>query len=69
MTFGLQIPRAFFGMSMFEDWAFLAGGFNNDDDVMSSFEKINVTTGEKVTLAAMNFARSYLHVIHYTPQY
>lgn len=69
MPFGLQIPRAFFGMTMFEEWAYLAGGFNNDNDVLSSFEKINITTGEQVTLTPMNFARSYLHIVHVIPQY
>lgn len=63
MTFKMEIPRRFFGMTFFQEWAYLAGGTDGITMSLSTFEKINLITGKCVILSPMLLERSYLNVL------
>lgn len=56
MTFALQVPRSLFRLSIHQDWAYVGGGDDDNDENMTTFEKINLTTGECVSLSPLSYA-------------
>lgn len=53
MNFGLKMPRSIFGLSMYHDWAYLCGEKDDNDKLLRSFEKINLTTGDSIALSSL----------------
>lgn len=65
MEIRLEIPRYSYGITVRDDWVFIAGGLTTpkDKDVGSVlFEKINVANGERVRLPFMNNNRRFLQL-------
>lgn len=56
MTFALQGPRALSSLSIHQDWAYLGGGVDDNGNDMTTSEKINLTTGERVSLSPLSYA-------------
>lgn len=67
MTFTMKIPRCGFGLSLLEDWAYIAGGTNDKGIKLNSFEKLNLNTGESVLLSPMNTERIRFDTCHFGP--
>lgn len=67
MTFAMKIPRRGFGLTLLEDWAYIAGGTGDKSIKLNSFEKLNLTTGESVLLSPMNTGRFLFDICHFGP--
>lgn len=56
MTFALQGPRSLLRLSIHQDWAYIGGGNDDNRQNITTFEKINLTTGECVSLSPLSYA-------------
>lgn len=56
MKFAIQGPRAVPRLSIHQDWAYLGGGVDDNGNDMTTFEKINLITGESVSLSPLTHA-------------
>lgn len=70
ISFQLNIPRAFFGLSVFQDWIFVAGGRGNTRDCFNSYayascEKLNLKTGAREDFPPMLSQKISCHLLCY----
>lgn len=68
LTFSMQIPRLWFGLSIINGWAYVAGGeIDIGRTKTNAFERINLNTGKNESLANLPAKTSWNHLIYINP--